>query len=81
MSLDDARRLVQGYADQYNNFRLNSATGYITPKDMLTGGSRTCTRSATGSWWRRGSNGRLVASKALDLQVGCLCCCHWSSAI
>ena len=23
--------------DRYNNVRLNSATGYITPKDMLSG--------------------------------------------
>ena len=37
MSLDDARRLVSGYVDHYNNVRLNSATGYITPKDMLAG--------------------------------------------
>ena len=37
LSLDDARRLVQGYVDHYNNVRLNSATGYITPKDMLAG--------------------------------------------
>ena len=37
MSLDDARRLVSGCVDQYNNVRLNSATGYITPKEMLAG--------------------------------------------
>ncbi len=37
LSLDDARRLVQGYVVRYNNVRLNSATGYITPKDMLAG--------------------------------------------
>ena len=35
LSLEDARRLVEGYVDYYNNVRLNSATGYITPKDML----------------------------------------------
>ncbi|HEY3835924.1 MAG TPA: integrase core domain-containing protein, partial [Bryobacteraceae bacterium] len=35
--LDDARRLVSGYVDHYNNVRLNSATGYITPKDILVG--------------------------------------------
>jgi transposase InsO family protein len=40
LSLDDARRRVSGYVnhysvDHYNNVRLNSATGYITPKDML----------------------------------------------
>jgi transposase InsO family protein/transposase-like protein len=37
LSLDDARRLVNGYVDHYNNVRLNSAVGYITPKDMLAG--------------------------------------------
>jgi hypothetical protein len=37
LALDDARRLVQSYVDHYNNVRLNSATGYITPKDMLAG--------------------------------------------
>ncbi len=37
LSLDDARRLVEGYVDYYNNVRLNSAIGYITPKDMLGG--------------------------------------------
>jgi hypothetical protein len=26
-----------GYVEHYNNVRLNSATGYITPKDMLAG--------------------------------------------
>ena len=40
LSLDDARRLVEGYVDHYNNVRLNSATGYITPKDMLSGRQR-----------------------------------------
>jgi Integrase core domain len=35
--LEDARRLVQGYVEHYNNVRLNSAIGYITPKDMLAG--------------------------------------------
>jgi hypothetical protein len=28
---------VQGYVDHYNNLRLNSAIGYIMPKDMLAG--------------------------------------------
>ena len=35
--LEDARRLVQGYVEHYNNVRLNCAVGYITPKDMLAG--------------------------------------------
>lgn len=33
----DAQRLVQGYVEHYNNTRLNSAIGYITPHDMLMG--------------------------------------------
>jgi putative transposase len=37
MSLEDARRLVDGYVEHYNSVRLNSAVGYITPKDMLAG--------------------------------------------
>jgi putative transposase len=28
---------VEGYVEHYNNVRLNSAVGYITPKDMLAG--------------------------------------------
>jgi hypothetical protein len=36
-ALEDARRLVEGYVEHYNNVRLNTAIGYITPKDMLAG--------------------------------------------
>jgi hypothetical protein len=28
---------VEVYVEHYNNVRLNSAVGYITPKDMLAG--------------------------------------------
>src|SRR5436853_4434376 len=37
LSLEDARRLVARYVEHYHNVRLNSAIGYITPKDMLAG--------------------------------------------
>jgi putative transposase len=37
LSLEDARRLVEGYVEHYNNVRLNSATGYVTPNDVLAG--------------------------------------------
>jgi putative transposase len=37
LSLEDSRRLVEGYVSHYNHVRLNSATGYITPKDILAG--------------------------------------------
>jgi transposase InsO family protein len=31
----DAERLIQHYVDHYNNVRLLSAIGYVTPMDML----------------------------------------------
>jgi len=37
LSLEDPRRLIESYVEYYNNVRLNSATGYITPKDVLAG--------------------------------------------
>jgi putative transposase len=37
LSLEDARRLVTEYVTHYNEARLHSAVGYITPKDMLLG--------------------------------------------
>jgi len=37
LALEDARCLVEGYVEHYNNVRLNSAIGYITPMDMLAG--------------------------------------------
>ena len=37
LSLEDARRLVEGFVNHYNHKRLHSAIGYITPADMLAG--------------------------------------------
>lgn len=37
LSLDDARRIVSRYVDHYNNVRLHSAIGFVTPTDMLNG--------------------------------------------
>src|SRR6266446_5911510 len=37
LSLADARRLITGYVAHYNQTRLHSAIGYITPKDKLEG--------------------------------------------
>jgi len=36
-SLDEARRKVASYVDHYNQVRLHSALGYITPADKLAG--------------------------------------------
>ena len=36
-SLDETRRLVAQYVEHYNDVRLNSAIGYLTPADKLNG--------------------------------------------
>jgi transposase InsO family protein len=36
-SLCEARRIVEVFVDEYNNRRLHSAIGYITPADRLAG--------------------------------------------
>jgi len=35
LSLEEARRLVEGFVDDYNHRRLHSALGYVTPADKL----------------------------------------------
>jgi putative transposase len=40
LSLDEARRIVTDYVAHYNNVRLHSALGYVTPKDRLEGRHR-----------------------------------------
>jgi len=37
LTLEDAQRIVARYVAYYNEVRLHSAIGYITPKDKLTG--------------------------------------------
>lgn len=37
VSLTDAQQLVESYVNEYNNQRLHSAIGYITPRDKLEG--------------------------------------------
>lgn len=37
LSLEDARRIVGEYISEYNDVRLHSAIGYITPRDKLEG--------------------------------------------
>ncbi len=37
LSLEDARRIVTDYVSHYNDVRLNSAVGYVTPRDRLLG--------------------------------------------
>jgi len=37
LSIDEARRLVAGFVEDYNHARLHSALGYVTPADKLAG--------------------------------------------
>jgi len=37
LSLEDARRIVDNFVRRYNEVRLHSAIGYVTPKDKLEG--------------------------------------------
>lgn len=41
LSLQDARRLVARYVKYYNDVRLHSAIGYVTPRDRLEGRQET----------------------------------------
>jgi len=40
LCLEDARRLVANYVTEYNEVRLHSALGYVTPADKLHGGEK-----------------------------------------
>jgi integrase-like protein len=37
LSLEDARRVVGAFVEEYNTRRLHSAIGYVTPHDRLAG--------------------------------------------
>ena len=37
LTLEDARRIVSRYVEHYNETRLHSAIGYVTPHDKLHG--------------------------------------------
>ncbi|XZE22046.1 integrase core domain-containing protein [Pirellulaceae bacterium SH449] len=37
LTLEDAKRVVTEFVDEYNNCRLHSAIGYVTPSDVLAG--------------------------------------------
>ena len=57
LSLEDARRIVGWFVEEYNTKRLHSAIGYVTPKDRLEGRH---TPSAPSGANRRGSKRRPI---------------------
>jgi len=40
LSLEDAREVVENFVEHYNNIRLHSAIGYVTPLDKLRGNEK-----------------------------------------
>lgn len=48
-SVDEAKRRINQYVDHYNNVRLHSALGYITPADKLAGLRKSSLTSETAS--------------------------------
>ena len=44
VSLEDTRRIAGEYVEHYNNVRLNSVIGYITPNAKLEGRERQSTK-------------------------------------
>ena len=70
-----------GYVEHYNNVRLNSAVGYITPADMLAGRQQETMPSGIGSWRRPGNNGGFVASKPLGAWFALWGCADFQTSI
>lgn len=63
LSLEDARRLVKGYVEHYNDVRLSSAIGYITPRDCSPAVSRRSMLGEIGSWRRLENSVRFAGSR------------------
>jgi len=55
-----------GYLEHYSNVHLNSAIGYITPKDMLAGHQQEIQDERDRKLRQRGNSGRFVASRPRD---------------
>jgi hypothetical protein len=70
LSLDDARRSAEGYVEHYNNVRLNSAIGYITPRDMLAGRQHEIHAERDRKLEERENSGGFVASRLHEERKG-----------
>jgi len=64
LSLDDARRLVEGYVEHYNNVRLNSAVG-SSRRRKLAGRQQEIHAERDRKLERRESSGRFVGNRPL----------------
>jgi transposase InsO family protein len=74
LSLDDARRSVSDYVTHYNEVRLHSAIGYVTPKDKLEGREDAIfaerDRKLAEARERRKARRLALGSAALDADTG-----------
>lgn len=72
LSLEDARRLVARYVEHYNDVRLHSAIGYVTPRDRLEGRQQQVwqerDRKLTAARERRKAQRQGAAAAATPLQ-------------
>jgi putative transposase len=72
LTLEDAVRVVTRYVEHYNNVRLHSAIGYVTPQDKLEGREKTVfadrDRKLDQARERRKENRRQARQAALDGQ-------------
>jgi putative transposase len=62
LSLDDARRLLNGYVEHYNNIRLTVPLAMSRRRICWPDTSRRFTLNGTGSWQRLGGSASSVAS-------------------
>jgi hypothetical protein len=60
-----------GKIERWHKSLLNSAIGYITPKDVLAGHQQSFTATGTGSWQQLGGNGKFVGSKVPERISDC----------
>jgi hypothetical protein len=80
LSLDDARRLLNGYVEHSNNIRLNSAIGYVTPRDTLAGHQREIHTERERKLAAARRQRRLRRQQAASLQAN-LCSGDWHMPI
>jgi len=70
LPLEDARRRVEDCVEHYDNVRLNSARGYITPKDMLAGRLQKIHAERIGRSRRRENSARFFGGRLREERTG-----------
>ena len=66
LNLEDARRIVADYIQEYNTERLHSGIGYITPHDKLNGNAERIFKERDLKLEKARKQRRLNAAKKLN---------------